>query len=35
VECECNGRRGWAGAIADDDTESALRAMIAGVNRLR
>ncbi|CAM3058782.1 alpha-isopropylmalate synthase regulatory domain-containing protein [Skermania piniformis] len=35
VHCECDGRRGWAAALAGDETESALQAMIAGVNRLR
>jgi hypothetical protein len=34
VQCECNGRRGWGAAIADDGAESTVRAMIAGVNLL-
>lgn len=35
VQCECNGRRGWGAALADDSAESTVRAMIAGVNLLR
>jgi len=35
VQCECNGRRGWGAALADDGAESTVRAMIAGVNLLR
>ncbi|MBJ8337923.1 2-isopropylmalate synthase [Antrihabitans sp. YC3-6] len=34
VYCEHNGRRHWAMAIAADGVESALRAIIAGVNIL-
>ncbi|MBF6299933.1 2-keto-3-deoxygluconate kinase [Nocardia amamiensis] len=34
VQCECDGRRGWGAAIADDGAESTVRAMIAGVNLL-
>ncbi len=34
VRCEYDGRRGWAAALAGDDTESALQAMVAGVNSL-
>ncbi|GAA5075629.1 2-keto-3-deoxygluconate kinase [Nocardia iowensis] len=34
VQCECNGRRGWGAALADDGAESTVRAMIAGVNLL-
>lgn len=34
VQCECNGRRGWGAALADDGAESTVRAMIAGVNKL-
>ncbi|MGQ4599928.1 2-keto-3-deoxygluconate kinase [Nocardia sp. R6R-6] len=34
VQCECNGRRGWGAALADDSAESTVRAMIAGVNLL-
>ncbi|GAB2704332.1 2-keto-3-deoxygluconate kinase [Nocardia thraciensis] len=34
VQCEFNGRRGWGAAVADDGAESAVRAMIAGVNKL-
>ncbi|WP_433755967.1 2-keto-3-deoxygluconate kinase [Nocardia sp. CA-135398] len=34
VQCECNGRRGWGAAMADDGAESTVRAMIAGVNKL-
>ncbi|WP_406273563.1 2-keto-3-deoxygluconate kinase [Nocardia sp. NBC_00881] len=34
VQCECDGRRGWGAALADDGAESTVRAMIAGVNLL-
>ncbi|MFR9753051.1 alpha-isopropylmalate synthase regulatory domain-containing protein [Nocardia sp. 004] len=34
VQCECDGRRGWGAAIAEDSAESTVRAMIAGVNLL-
>lgn len=34
VQCEFNGRRGWAAAIAADGAESTVRAMITGVNLL-
>ncbi|GGK68020.1 2-keto-3-deoxygluconate kinase [Nocardia camponoti] len=34
VECEFNGRRDWAAAIAPTSAESTIRAMIAGVNLL-
>lgn len=34
VQCECDGRRGWGAALADDSAESTVRAMIAGVNQL-
>jgi hypothetical protein len=32
VQCDVNGRRGWGAAMADDGSESTVRAMIAGVN---
>ncbi|MBF6176955.1 2-isopropylmalate synthase [Nocardia otitidiscaviarum] len=34
VQCEFNNRRGWGAALADDGAESAIRAMIAGINHL-
>jgi len=34
VRCEFNGRCGWGAALADDSSESTVRAMIAGVNKL-
>ncbi|MFC4373114.1 2-keto-3-deoxygluconate kinase [Nocardia halotolerans] len=34
VQCEFNGRRGWAAAIAAHGAESTVRAMIAGLNLL-
>ncbi|MGW6423689.1 2-keto-3-deoxygluconate kinase [Nocardia sp. NPDC055053] len=34
VQCEFNGRRGWAAAMAGDGAESTVRAMIACVNLL-
>jgi hypothetical protein len=34
VQCECNGRRSWGAAVADDSAESTVRAMIAGLSHL-
>ncbi|GAA5059403.1 2-isopropylmalate synthase [Nocardia callitridis] len=34
VHGECDGRRGWGAALADNPTESTIRAMISGVNLL-
>lgn len=32
VRCECNGRRGWGAAVANDGAESSVRAILSGIN---
>jgi hypothetical protein len=34
VQCESDGHRGWGAALSDNDAESTVRAMLAGINKL-